>query len=80
MVSLIIEACEVDETQLPVLDSTSRIIGEDSAFGLDSLDALELVDCLQKRYGVRFDDQKSARRIFSTLGSLASFVREERKI
>ena len=79
MVSLIIEACEVDASQLPEITSESRIIGEDSAFGLDSLDALELVDSLQKRYGVRFDSQKSARRTFASIGSLASFIRDERK-
>ncbi len=47
--------------------------------GLDSLDAVELVVILQKHYGIELKDMDKAREVFSTMNTLAEYVRVNRK-
>ena len=42
--------------------------------GIDSVDALELVVALQKKYAVRIDDQNQGRFIIKTVGTIADFI------
>jgi acyl carrier protein len=58
------------------IDSTAPLFNE--GLGLDSIDALELVE-IGRRYGVRIksDDERN-REIFSSVRSLAAFIAEER--
>jgi acyl carrier protein len=45
------------------------------SFGLDSVDALEIVMVLRKRYGVEFNQEdEEKKQIFSSLGRLAAHV------
>ena len=45
--------------------------------GLDSLDAVELVVLIQKKYGIKVESIESNRDAMATVGSLAKFVREQ---
>lgn len=49
------------------------------SFGLDSVDALEMVMAIKRRYGVEFnaEDEKN-KAVFATLRSLAAYVAERR--
>jgi acyl carrier protein len=51
------------------------LIGPESPFGLDSLDAVEIVVAVQRKYKVRIDNQETSRRILQSLRTLAEFVR-----
>jgi acyl carrier protein len=45
------------------------------AFGLDSVDALEIVMVLRKRYAVEFtQEDEEKKQIFASLGRLAAYV------
>jgi len=44
--------------------------------GLDSLDAVELVVLLQRRYGVQIKNLEEGREIFRDLGTLAEYIRD----
>jgi len=48
-------------------------------WGLDSLDAVEIVVAVQKKYGVRIGGQDSSREVLRSLRVLADFIRRERK-
>lgn len=43
-------------------------------FGLDSIDALELVVLIQKGYGIKIEDPEKARDIFRSVRTLAEFI------
>jgi acyl carrier protein len=60
---------DVDE-----LDPDAPLFG--SGFGLDSLDAVELVVCLESEYGVRVTDAVALRQAFRTLNTVADLVVE----
>jgi acyl carrier protein len=57
---------------------------EDAIFGdtglcLDSLDAVELIMLLQKKYGILIENMQQGREIFKTLGTLADYIEKNRK-
>jgi len=76
LVELIIRVCNVLD---PVPDDFSfddPIIGPESALGLDSLDAVEIVVAVEKKYHVRIDAQETSRKIFRSVNTLAKFIRQ----
>ena len=54
------------------------IFGE-QGLGLDSLDAVELIMLLQKKYGITIENMQQGRAIFKDLGTLAEYVDKNRK-
>ena len=64
-------AREVDE-----LDPDAPLFG--SGFGLDSLDAVELVVCLESEFGVRVNDAVALRQVFRSLNTMTDLVLAER--
>jgi len=53
------------------------LFGADSALGLDSLDAVELVVLLKKKFGVEVGDRNTATAAFASINSLAEFVSQK---
>lgn len=47
-------------------------------FGLDSIDALELVVRLEKEFTVKISNAEESRRALSSVGALADFIRTRR--
>lgn len=72
---MIIEACNVDEPPEEV-DVDAFLIGPDSPLGLDSLDAVEIVVAVERRYRVRIGGQDTGREVLRSLRSVADFIRQ----
>ena len=76
------ELCDVILDALMLGPLPSGFTAESGLFdslGLDSVDALEIVMAVKRKYGVEFkeeDEQNQA--IFATLRALANFVKEQR--
>ena len=51
----------------------------DTGVGLDSLDAVELIMLLQKKYGITIENMQQGREVFKTLGTLADYIEKNRK-
>jgi acyl carrier protein len=47
---------------------------------LDSIDGIELIMAIQKKYDVRIGDQNLARSVLESVNSIAEFVEKERKV
>lgn len=73
---LIIDACNVPDPPNTV-DPDAPLIGPDSPLGLDSLDAVEVVVEVQKKYQVRIGGQDTSREALRSLRVLADFIRKE---
>ena len=63
-------------------DMTPDDIGDDDALfdgglGLDSIDALEIVVMLEGEFGIKVENESSARSHFRSIASLAGFVEEK---
>ena len=75
---LIIEELKIEDIKPEEVDSNSPLFGE--GLGLDSLDAVELVVILKKKYKIDLEDIEKARKAFSSVDTLAEFIRENTDI
>lgn len=77
LLTTIVDLCNVQEDIPEDVSLDAPLVGPDSLFGLDSLDAVEIVVMVQDVYGVRIDTQDQAREILATVKSLADYIREK---
>ena len=49
-----------------------------TGLGLDSIDALELIVLLDKHYGIRLDDPKKGKEIFTSVRTMAEYISTHR--
>ncbi len=78
LVELIVKVCNVLD---PVPDDFSfddPIVGKESPLGLDSLDAVEIVVAVEKKYNVRVDAQETSRLVLRSINILAEFIRQQK--
>ena len=47
--------------------------------GLDSIDALELIVLLEENYGVKIEDPKEGRKIFTSVRTMAEYIQQHQK-
>ena len=73
----IIEVLNLEEMTPEDIDTDSPLFGE--GLGLDSIDALELIVLLEKKYGIRLANPAEGKAIFKSVGSIADFVSKNRK-
>lgn len=71
---LLIEVLNLEDLSIEQIDSEAPLFGD--GLGLDSIDALELGVAIRKRYNVQMDaDSETTREHFSSIASLARFIR-----
>lgn len=73
----IIEALNLEEMTPEDIETNAPLFGEDG-LGLDSIDALELIVLVEKKYGIRLADPSEGKAIFKTVGTLAEYVQQHR--
>jgi acyl carrier protein len=59
------------------IDANQPLFGE--GLGLDSIDALELIVLLEKNYGIKIQDPKDAKSVFTSVNTMASFIKANQK-
>jgi len=74
---LIIDSLKIADVTPDDIEDGAPIFGNPK-FELDSLDAVELFVALQKRYGVRIDDQNLAKDVLQSVDRIAEFVGSNR--
>ena len=74
---LIIDSLKIADVTPDDMEDGAPIFGNPK-FELDSLDAVELFVALQKRYGVKIDDQNLAKDVLQSVSRIAEFVRANR--
>lgn len=73
---MIVSGLKLEDVTAADIDDDAPLFGE--GLGLDSLDAVELVVLLKKRYGVEIKDMDEAKAAFASITTLAARVRELR--
>ena len=73
----IIEVLNLEEMTPEDIDTDSPLFGE--GLGLDSIDALELIVLLEKKYGIKLASPAEGKAIFKSVGTIADFVSKNRK-
>jgi acyl carrier protein len=72
--SLIVETLKLDDVRPQDIPDDEPLFGS-PRFGLDSIDALELVVQLEKEYGVKISSSEESRKALASVGALAAFIR-----
>ena len=72
--TLIVEELKLQDVSPQDIADDMLLFGE--GLGLDSLDAVELVVALKKKYNVDLQDMEEARQAFTDINSLSSYIRE----
>ena len=75
LLAAICETCNLKGVDQAAMTADEPLLGPDSRLGLDSLDALEIVVMVQKRYGVRIESEQTSRVVLQSLATLAEHIR-----
>ena len=79
LIEMITETCRCTESPPSDPSPDAPLIGPDSPFGFDSLDAVEIVVAVQRKYHIRIDSQETSRKVLRSLRTLAEFIQIHRK-
>ncbi len=71
---LIVETLKLDDLD-PDSISDDEDLFKSSRFGLDSIDALEFVVAIEKRFGVKIESSEESRDALASINRLAAFIR-----
>ena len=74
--SEIIEALSLEDITPDDIDADAPLIG--SGLGLDSIDALELIVLIEKKYGIKLQDHTNSKEVFKSVNVMAQFIAENR--
>ena len=74
----IIEALNLEEMTPDEIDTDAPLFGDDGQ-GLDSIDALELIVLMEKRYGIKLANPAEGKAIFKSVKTIAEYVNQNRK-
>ncbi len=75
---MIIQECDKEIEPSEIKDE-DNIFNPEHPLGLDSLDSLQISMALQNNYGIRLADPKEAKRVMSSINSLAEYVEAHQK-
>ena len=75
---LIIDELKLEDINPDDIKDSEPLFGE--GLGLDSLDAVELVVILKKHYKIDLEDMEKAREAFTSIDSLAAYIRENTEV
>lgn len=73
----IIEALNLEEMTPEDIDENDALFGD--GLGLDSIDALELIVLLDKKYGIKLANPAEGKAIFKSIATIADHVSKNRK-
>ncbi|WP_277064998.1 phosphopantetheine-binding protein [Prevotella aurantiaca] len=73
----IIKALNLEEMTPDDIDENEALFGD--GLGLDSIDALELIVLLEKKYGIKLDNPAEGKKIFTNVAAIADYVSKNRK-
>jgi acyl carrier protein len=76
--ALIVSTLKLDGVSPDDIPDDEVLIGS-PRFGLDSVDALELVLALEKEFGIKIGSSEESRQALATVNSLAAFIRAHKK-
>jgi len=75
---VIIRTLKINKINPEDVDDSAQLFAPGNAFGLDSVDAIDIVMTVQKHFNVRIADQNLARDVLESIDTLAAFIQRER--
>lgn len=77
---VIIKALNIKNIEPDKIDDSAPLFAPGNAFGLDSVDAIDIIMRIQSHFNVRIDDQNQARDVLESIDTLAAFIVRQRSV
>ncbi len=74
---LLLEALKINDVNPEQIDDEKSLFEGENVLQLDSVDALEIVMALQRKYNVHIDNKNPVRFIMQSVKSIADFIANE---
>jgi acyl carrier protein len=74
--TLIVATLKLEDVQPADISGDEPLIGS-QRFGLDSIDALELVLAIEQEFGVKIGSSEESRRALASVDSLTTYLRSQ---
>jgi acyl carrier protein len=75
---LIMETLGIHDVNPDDIDNDEPLFGGKNALTLDSVDGIEIIMALQRKYQIRITDQHAARHVIQSINSIAEFISREK--
>ena len=76
---LIMETLGINDIKPGEVDNEKPLFGGENRLTLDSVDALEIIMAIQRKYKLRIADQNLARSVIRSINSIAEFIMNEQE-
>lgn len=73
----LIEELNLEDLNPEDIDNDAPLFGE--GLGLDSIDALEILLILERKYGIKLHNSADAKAIFKSVRTIAEYIRDNRQ-
>lgn len=73
----LIEELNLEDLNPEDIDNDAPLFGE--GLGLDSIDALEILLILERKYGIKLRNSADAKAIFKSVRTIAEYIRDNRQ-
>jgi len=77
---VIIKALNIKNIEPDKIDDSAPLFAPGNTFGLDSVDAIDIIMRIQSHFNVRIDDQNQARDVLESIDTLAAFIVRQRSV
>lgn len=79
---LIVDACNLETVGIVAedIEDDAILVGPDSPLEIDSLDAIEIVAAVEKKYGVRINNVDTAQQLLKSVRILTDFIESKRDL
>jgi acyl carrier protein len=77
--NLIMETLGITGLKPEDIDNDKPMFGGENTLTLDSVDALEIIMAIQRKYNLRIADQNLARSVIYSINTIAEFLVKERE-
>ncbi len=74
--SILVEDLKIQPVDVAAIEDDTPLFGEEGGLGLDSLDAVELVVLLQKKFGVQVETMEEGQKAFVSMRTLVNYINE----
>ena len=71
------EALSLEDIKPEEIGTDDPLFG-DEGIGLDSIDALEIILLIEKKYGIKITDSKKAKEAFTSVRTIAQFISDNK--
>jgi acyl carrier protein len=75
---LIMETLGIQDVKPEDIDNEESLFGGKNALTLDSVDGIEIIMAIQRKYQIRITDQHIARHVIQSINNIAEFVSREK--